>query len=289
MRTEQEMLNLILSTARQDERIRAVILNGSRANPNAHRDLFQDFDILYIVTDVAAFRDDARWVDRFGERIILQLPDTMASEPPESKLSFAWLMQLADGNRIDLTVFPVNKLDQLAEDSLTVVLLDKDNLFLNVPPATEKTYLPHPPTTKAFTDCCNEFWWVSPYVAKGLWRNEIPYARFMLEDVLRVELDKMLVWLIGVRTKFELNPGKCGKRYKELLTRDEWDLWLRTCAGADEKALWGALFAMGDLFRLASRMVAEHFRFEYPQGDDEKVTALLKRILDLPRDAVDMP
>lgn len=35
MRSEQEMLDLILDTARQDERIRAVILNGSRANPNA--------------------------------------------------------------------------------------------------------------------------------------------------------------------------------------------------------------------------------------------------------------
>src|SRR5687767_507179 len=35
MRGEKEMLELILDTASRDERIRAVILNGSRANPNA--------------------------------------------------------------------------------------------------------------------------------------------------------------------------------------------------------------------------------------------------------------
>lgn len=35
MRTVDTMLDLILSTARDDERIRAVVLNGSRANPNA--------------------------------------------------------------------------------------------------------------------------------------------------------------------------------------------------------------------------------------------------------------
>jgi aminoglycoside 6-adenylyltransferase len=35
MRSEQEMFDLILSTARTDPRIRAVIMNGSRANPNA--------------------------------------------------------------------------------------------------------------------------------------------------------------------------------------------------------------------------------------------------------------
>lgn len=49
------MLNLILDTARADERIRAVILSGSSANPNAPHDRFQDFDIVYIVTDVAPF------------------------------------------------------------------------------------------------------------------------------------------------------------------------------------------------------------------------------------------
>ena len=37
MRNEQQMLELILSTARQDERIRAVCLEGSRTNPKAPR------------------------------------------------------------------------------------------------------------------------------------------------------------------------------------------------------------------------------------------------------------
>ncbi|WP_431602538.1 aminoglycoside 6-adenylyltransferase [Ruminiclostridium papyrosolvens] len=34
MRTEQEMFDLILDVAKADERIRAVYMNGSRANPN---------------------------------------------------------------------------------------------------------------------------------------------------------------------------------------------------------------------------------------------------------------
>jgi aminoglycoside 6-adenylyltransferase len=51
MRSEQAMLELVLKVARDDERIRAVLLNGSRANPNAPRDIFQDFDIVYLVTD----------------------------------------------------------------------------------------------------------------------------------------------------------------------------------------------------------------------------------------------
>ena len=40
MRSEREMYDLILGFARADERVRGVILNGSRANPNAPRDKY---------------------------------------------------------------------------------------------------------------------------------------------------------------------------------------------------------------------------------------------------------
>ncbi len=56
MRSEREMLDLILETATADDRVRVVIMNGSRANPNAPRDIFQDFDIVYLVTELAPFR-----------------------------------------------------------------------------------------------------------------------------------------------------------------------------------------------------------------------------------------
>jgi len=39
MRTEQEMMDLILSAVRADERIRAVLLVGSRANSAAPKDM----------------------------------------------------------------------------------------------------------------------------------------------------------------------------------------------------------------------------------------------------------
>ena len=71
-RSEQEMMEAILSTAREDERVRAVGLNGSRANPRARRDDFQDYDIVYLVTDMESFLANPGWVDVFGPRIIMQ-------------------------------------------------------------------------------------------------------------------------------------------------------------------------------------------------------------------------
>jgi aminoglycoside 6-adenylyltransferase len=288
MRSEEEMLNLIVGTAQADERIRAVIMNGSRLNPNAPRDPFQDYDIVYIVADVAPFRENYAWISRFGELMILQMPENIDDPPPANDGAFAYLMQFADGNRIDLSLYPLAKVDQLERDSLSLLLLDKDGIIEPFPPASDRDYMPKPPTAKAFADCCNEFWWVSPYVAKGLWREEILYARYMLDQILREQLLKMLAWHIGVKTHFSKNPGKYGKYYRQYLEPELWNLLLATYTDASYESTWQALHTMGDLFRPVALQVAEHFGFDYPHGDDQRVSAHLKRVQSLPRNATEI-
>jgi aminoglycoside 6-adenylyltransferase len=284
MRTEQEMLDLILDTARQDERIRAVILNGSRANPNAPRDPFQDFDIVYVVTDVEPFRHNLAWIERFGELMILQLPDEMQDPPPAPARddAFCYLMQFTDGNRIDLGICPASAVGDLERDSLSVLLLDKDGIIKPFDPPSERDYLPRPPTAKAFADCCNEFWWVSPYVAKGMWRGEIVYAKHFLDHFVRDQLTKMIYWYVGIRTNWSQNPGKFGKYLDRHLEPELWQMLLSTYADADYEHTWEALFNTCDLFRRLALQVAGQFGFEYPHGDDARVSAHLRHVKSLP-------
>ncbi|HEY6042759.1 MAG TPA: aminoglycoside 6-adenylyltransferase, partial [Anaerolineae bacterium] len=140
MRSEKEMLALILDTARGDERVRAVILNGSRANPNAPRDFFQDYDIVYVVTDVASLKSEPDWIRCFGELMVLQLPDDMADPPPSdpASASYAYLMQFMDGTRIDLTLYPADRFAARAKDSESVLLLDKDGIIGPLAPASDR-------------------------------------------------------------------------------------------------------------------------------------------------------
>ena len=285
MRSEQEMLELILDTARCDERIRAVIMNGSRANPNAPRDVFQDFDIVYLVTDLAPFRNNYEWIKRFGEIMIMQVPEDMQDPPPSNDGGFAYLMQFTDGNRIDLGIYPLKKLNEIVKDSLSLLLLDKDGIIEPFAPASESDYLPKPPTAKEFFDCCNEFWWVCPYVAKGLWREEIIDARYMLDQVVREPLMKMLRWHIGVKTRFSRNPGKFGKYFKEYLEPELWMLLQETYADAGYDNTWEALFAMCNLFRRTALPISEHFGFGYPHDDDRRVSAHLEHVRSLPKNA----
>ena len=111
MRTEQEMFDLILNFAKQDQRVRVVAMNGSRANPNIKPDIYQDFDIVYIVTEMASFLSDDAWLDYFGKCIIMQKPEGMELFPPDGKPRFSYLMLFEDGNRIDLSLLPLEELE----------------------------------------------------------------------------------------------------------------------------------------------------------------------------------
>ncbi len=77
MRTIDEIKLLFTDFAMHDERIRAVLLQGSRANGNIIPDAYQDFDIFLVVNQMEDFIADHRWTSIFGERIIFQLPDEM--------------------------------------------------------------------------------------------------------------------------------------------------------------------------------------------------------------------
>ncbi|MCZ8518480.1 MULTISPECIES: aminoglycoside 6-adenylyltransferase [Paenibacillus] len=287
MRSEQEMMEAILGLAREHDGVRAVVMNGSRVNPAAPRDPFQDYDIVFFVREVSAFVRDRTWIQRFGEMMIMQTPDDMDTEPDASGEynRFAFLMQFADGNRIDLTLCPAGQEKMLERDSLSVLLLDKDGALEPFPPPSDRDYLIVPPSREQFAHCCNEFWWVSTYIAKGLWRRELPYAKYMMDRPVRDMLVRMLEWHIGVRSGFTAVPGKAGKYLEKHLEPQRWAAYVSTYADGDDDRIWEALFAMVRLFRETALEVADHFGCDYPHEDDRKVTAHLNYVRTLPQDA----
>jgi aminoglycoside 6-adenylyltransferase len=288
MRSKREMLDLIVGVAAEDERIRAVTLTGSRANPDVPPDMFQDFDVNYYVRDVAPFWENTEWIRRFGEIMMVQMPESMEEPPPSNDGCFVYLMQFTDGNRIDLAICPLTQIAEEDHHNPIQVLLDKDGIIeLAVPPG-ERYFLPTPPTPQSFADCCNEFWWVSLNVAKGLWRQQIIYAHRMLDEYMRAQLMRMLIWHIGSKTGFARNPGKAGKYFEQYLESDLWQLLLNTYAPASTDATWEALFAICDLFRQIALPLAQEFDLAYPTEDDRRVSAYLRHIRALPGDATEI-
>ncbi|WP_442593765.1 aminoglycoside 6-adenylyltransferase [Neobacillus sp. D3-1R] len=286
MRTEKEMMDLIINTAQEDDRIRAVLMNGSRTNPNVKKDLFQDYDIVYIVKDIQSFTKDHSWVDLFGERVMMQMPEDKVTPPALNDGRFMYLMQFMDGNRIDLGLIPIEKKDELLiPDSLSILLLDKDGVLGAIPPSSDIDYHIKRPTEKEFDDVCNEFWWICMNISKGIWREELTYAMFMKEQINRNVLIRMVEWYIGVNTNFSISAGKLGKNFKDLLKKEEWEEFVSTYSDSNYKNIWQSMFNMCDYFRKVAVQVAKHLEFQYPYEDDKRVTEYLTKVKKLPEDS----
>jgi len=167
MRTDQEILELILGTAEKLQ-VDAVALSGSRTNQKVQTDEFQDYDLVYVVDDIDNLTSDLSWLDQFGKRIIEQ----------EVTLGHRrlYLMLFEDGNRIDLTLCPKEHINEWVDSEVGfIVLKDKKGLFEAYLP-NPKRYWTAPPSEEEFTASYNEFWWVSAYVVKGICRKQIIYA-----------------------------------------------------------------------------------------------------------------
>ncbi len=286
MRTEQEMFDLILNIAKNDERIRAVFMNGSRTNPNATKDIFQDYDIEYVVKETKSFREDKSWIDKFGERLYMQYPEGNSLFPSDVENCYAWLIQFTDGNRLDLTICTLTQAFQdIRNDKLCKILLDKDKCLPYIPEATDETHWVKKPTECQLMDACNEFWWCLNNVAKGLWREEVPYVMDMLNHAVRPMLILLLGWKIGYDTNFTVSIGKSGKYMYRWLKESEWNAFLKTYPSGVVKDIWESVFIMCDLFNDIAKEVSFIMNVKYNEVEANNSLKFLKDVFVLPKDA----
>ena len=188
MRAETEMLDLILQTA-ETIQVKAVAMSGSRTNSKALKDEFQDYDVVYLVENFEELISDLSWLDRFGKRII------------EQEVGFGhrrlFLMLFEDGNRIDLTLCLKEYIQEWVDSEAGfTVLEDPENLFEPYFPNPERYWIT-PATETDFEKACNEFWWVSAYVVKGICRNQVIYATDHLYGICQQELLQILAWQVA--------------------------------------------------------------------------------------------
>lgn len=286
MRSEKEMLNLILDIADRDDRIIAAYMNGSRTNENITKDIFQDYDIVYVVKETKSFIDDKAWIDNFGEILYMQYPDEHPDYPGDKENFYGWLMQFRDGNRIDLHIETLrHALENIHKDRLCKVLLDKEDRFGDVAAASDVQYHIKRPSEAQFAACCNEFWWCTNNLAKGLWREEITYVHDMADFIVRKQLEKMLVWKIGVLTDYGVSVGKSAKYMKNWLEPDEYAAYLGTYFDGSTVNAWEAVLTMCALFSKTAVWVAKHLNFAYNRKEADAAMSFLEHVRVLPEDA----
>lgn len=266
MRTEKEMMGIILGFASGNDQIRAVALEGSRTNRNIPKDQYQDYDITFFVRDLDLMKQDDAWLSVFGNIIMMQKPEAMELFPPEI-LGFSYLMIFDDCSKIDLTLIPLDKAEEyLQGDQLIQLLLDKDNLFKQELIPSDIDYHIQKPTARMFDDCCNEFWFTATYVVKGLCRDEYLFAVDHLE-IVRKELLRMISWQVGIQYGYGFSLGKHYKFLKKYIPAELWDGILQTYRLDSAQHVKDALLLCHQLFRQVSQSVGGFLQYEYPPYD----------------------
>lgn len=261
MRTETEMLDVILKTAKTLQ-VKAVAMSGSRACPKAPKDEFQDYDVVYVVDDLDNLTSDLSWLDYFGKRIIEQ----------EVVLDYRrlYLMLFEDGARIDLTLCPKEHIQEwLDSEAGYTVLEDKMRLFEIFSPSPERFWI-HPASETDFQNSCNEFWWVSAYVVKGICRKQVIYATDHLYGICQQELLKVLAWQVA-SDKGTVDVGKNYKYLFKYLPTEKGKEFSDLLDFSSIEKLTQSLYATMELFHQEAQSLAKKMGFNYDKEVAEKM------------------
>ncbi len=276
MRSDQEIMELILHRAQSDPRILAAYLKGSRTNPNVPKDIYQDFDLMYVVTETESFRANPSWLEEFGPIILKQEQDDAFGYGERFGIQgnyqdgYSWLLLFADGSRIDVGVETREAMKRGAwRNKLFLPLLDKVCCLPDLPASTDEDFHVKRPTQAQFQGCCKEFFWCLCDVEKGIARDELPFAMTTYNTLVRDMLEQMLCWYIGVTTNFSLSCGKLNKYFKSLLPQDVYRAYVNTYSSGDYTHLHQAMDTARSLFHQIACFVGQALDFPYPQEDED--------------------
>ena len=201
-------------------------------------------------------------MDQFGKRIIEQEVGL-----GQRRL---YLMLFEDGNRIDLTLCPKQQIQEWVDSEAEfIVLEDKKGLFEYYSPSPQRFWMSSASETN-FKNSCNEFWWVSAYVVKGICRKQVIYTTDHLYGICQQEFLKILAWQvasnrgvvdIGKNYKYLFNylPTEKEKEFSDLLDFSSID------------KITQSLLATMQLFHREAQRLAQKLGFDYDKEVAEKM------------------
>ncbi len=278
--------NLTLETLKEfanaDKNIKIMVLNGSRANPNVKKDFMSDFDIRFYVTRLSEaldYKESLDWIQSFGEVVMLQQNNF-------SDGAFIFLIQYKNGVRLDLSFQDVRMVRaELALDSLSQILIDKESFIYTPPIPNESTYYIYKPTVEKWNNSLNELWWLQGCIGKELWRSELPLAKKLYDFHLMLELRNLLKWHIGVNKNWQVNTGNGDKWFKNYLEPEIYNQFLHFFSSADKSEQWDKLLTVGKFIREIGEPLSKKLGYSYPLDDDIQMTEYVRKIYKLPENA----
>lgn len=288
---EQEALRRFIAWGETQDSVRAMVLTSSRTSPIGVVDVFSDYDVILVVTDITPFYNSRLWLEDFGPVLVLYRDPILQDGDVEMS---AYVVQFENGLKIDFTLWPVALMQRVAAEATLPaefdagyrILLDKDHLSDGLKPPTYKAYIPKPPSEDDYQEKIELFFLDAIYMAKFLWRDDIIAAKHMLDYFIKQDyVIPLLVWHYEIANQWSVKPGLFGRRLKRWLRPDLWDELETTYTDTGLENNWTALFRTIHLFRRVAIEVGEHLGYTYPHALDGRVDAYIQKVRKLDRQA----
>ena len=284
---EKDVVDRLMAWGTAHPLIRAMILTSSRTRPAGPVDLLSDYDLILAVSEIGPFAFDNAWISDYGK------PMVRWGDQSEMYGLATYFRGVVYQNyvKIDYSIWPVELLarietSSLLPDQLDVgyrVLLDKDRRTAGWKQPSYKAHIPARPTEAEYLALVEEFWWSTTYVAKSLWRDDLVFARWVLDQDLKLEtMRRMLEWRIEIDHNWSVKPGVYGRGLKQLLPPDLWSEFASTYASLDVEETWASLDRGKALFRKVALDVGNVLGYTYPQQVDDQVSSYLEEIRKMP-------
>ncbi|MEA3337068.1 MAG: aminoglycoside 6-adenylyltransferase [Chloroflexota bacterium] len=279
----EQLIDQIISWAREQENVRAAIVIGSRARKDHPADRWSDLDVLILANDPQRYLDDSEWVRGIG------VPWLTFVEPTGDGSGFERRVLFEGGLDVDFAPVSVAEVRAMAEQGFPPgvqdiirrgvrILIDKDGFARYLEPAGIESPVYQPPTDSRFLNLVHDFWYHAVWAAKHLRRRELWWAKGGCDGHLKYLLQQMLEW------------------HAHAVKGPEWDTWMRgrfleqwadpravaaltdVYAHYDGEDIWRALQATMDLFAWLAPETAELLGYPYPATGEQQATALVKAL-----------
>jgi aminoglycoside 6-adenylyltransferase len=237
-----EMIRRVTGWAREDENIRAVVLNGSVVRGD--HDTLSDLDVELYVRDPALLLDQRDWYGQFGDVLAFE-------ELPNPGWIPTRLLYLVDG-KVDFAIGDLAALGAFPYPRPFRVLIDKDDRadeLVRLDPAPRHG----PPTAAQFEESLHWFAAAALMEAKLIVREE-PWLAKLRDHDLKTQLLRMVEWDHRCRYGWDAETWYGGKHIDDWADADIRSDLERCWAGVAPDEALPALRATMRLFeRMATR------------------------------------
>jgi len=276
----QTFLDRIIKWGEQEEAVKALILQGSRAAGIA--DEYSDYDLAVFCSTYEPYIQEESWLSNIKDVWVCVHEKVVQND----KVFPTRLVIFEGGIKADFTFYTMDVLEALGhKKSLPdeynrgyLVLLDKESLAASLPKASGKERPANKPSEQEFLRVIKEFWFEVHHVAKYLKREDLWSAKFRSGSINDHFLLKMIQWHEEARLQWQSRMPPLGKRMHSWVDEDTWKALHQIFAHFDSKDSWQALMHTMELFRNIAIATSNKLGYNYPHDLDKHITHIIMQL-----------